>query len=143
MKYLKYFENIEDIEDIEDIYDEEDEEEFEHYTNQNVGDYIKIDENESEWNIIGTFAKIIEVENSTFDRNGFKKVQPSYKVIGVEKDTYKIIEFWIEESEVNADLTEDEIRIFDFLLTAIDKKINPSEIKKEYDIFLLSTKFNI
>lgn len=121
MKHIKIFEDYYEFEDESE--DDDLEDDFEYYTTQKNGDYIKLEENDNDWNIIGLFAKIIEVENTKYDRNGDEKFQPSYKVQGINKDTNKLETFWINEDE-------------------IDCELKPHEIKK-FDLLLMSNKFNI
>ncbi len=119
MKHLRLFENFEDEENI-DISEEEDDddEDFEHYTHYNEGDYVKLDKDESEWDVIGLFAKIIEVNNHRLDEYENEMFEPRYKVNSIDKKTKSLHNFWIGESEIDCNLTPEEIKEFDLLLTA-------------------------
>lgn len=116
MKYLKKFET--DEFDDDDFDETEFDDNCEYYTVYDKDDYIKLEVDDNGWNIIGPFAKIIEVENTRLDRDGNEKIQPSYKVIAIQKETNKLKTFWINEDEVADDLTQSEIDYLDILLNS-------------------------
>jgi len=115
MKHLKIFEEFDDDDELSPVG---------HYTSQHVGDYVKLedyvklDDSESELNVVGPFVKIIEVNDTDFDENDDDMYEPRYKVISIHKKTRELKEFWIGESEIDRDLTSSEIEELELLLTA-------------------------
>jgi len=103
---------------FEEFEDEDDDEEIDHHTSQDLGDYVKLDDSESEWNVVGSFVKIIEVNNKKYDEYDNEMFEPRYKVVSIHKITRELEEFWIGESEIDRDLESSEITELELLLTA-------------------------
>ena len=126
MKHIRLFEDFDDDENFDADFnndadfdeDFDDDEDFEHHTYYDEGDYVKLDKNESEWNVIGSFSKIIEVNNLSHDESGDQMFEPRYKVNSIDMKDKSLLNFWIGEHEIDCKLNPDEIKEFELLLTA-------------------------